>query len=572
MVLPAFVPVSAILALALGFLADRGAAQVQSAGATRPAAAATPAALPVPVVFMEPGGFQLYREVSDPARLKTYHEWLQNESALRALALYARAVALAPAAKVAREPAAERTSTTREHASTAAERTSTAAERAEAPGRAATAAEHAGAAATGGRPYYIALLPEGNYADAGFRLETAAGIEEHPQTPYIKLDPDPEAFATTLLHETGHMILAALNGDDGIPRRQLAAIPHTTAALSDRGTAFDEGFAIHLETLAAHLARAPELRARYHHESLRFGVNHPKQRSEYARHAADLLSYSQTIARYREVLENCYAFAPACREADYLRVQLDPARDFARLREANQLLQSEGFYASFFFALTFRGEGLPDEATLRARQERMLTALRETLAAARGHADSQAAARTDDEDEEAGADAETPWLLRFVENYVRLNPDEAAEVVDMLMDLSHGVFVDAEAPQLWREFYEAALRLDLAGLPKDKIKAAREHWREAVLKDSQILYSRVGPQLPCKVAAVKVQLVALKRESPLAFDLNTVEEGVLKLVPGITPEEVARWLAERGRAPFKSSADFKARVALSAAVMEQLRL
>ena len=74
-------------------------------------------------------------------------------------------------------------------------------------------------------------------------------------------------------------------------RAQIACIPHTTAALTDRGTASNEGFAIHLETLAAHTASEPVVKERYHHPNFLFGVSHHR-RSEYYRQSMDLLTYS----------------------------------------------------------------------------------------------------------------------------------------------------------------------------------------------------------------------------------------------------------------------------------------
>ena len=73
--------------------------------------------------------------------------------------------------------------------------------------------------------------------------------------------------------------------------------------------------------------------------------------------------------------------------------------------------------------------------------------------------------------------ASTPYLLRFVETYLRLYPDEAGDIVDVLLDLSHGVFVDAEAAALWRAYYEAALRLDMPALPK--ARPCRWRWRRS---------------------------------------------------------------------------------------------
>jgi hypothetical protein len=134
--------------------------------------------------------------------------------------------------------------------------------------------------------------------------------------------------------------------------------------------------------------------------------------------------------------------------------------------------------------------------------------------------------------------------------------------VDALNDLSHGVFVDPGAAGLWREHYLASLRLDLAHLNRDAINAARKRWREQVLADQHALYSRIGPEIVCTVPAVTVRLVAFGEDAPLRFDVNTVQEGVLRLAPGISEEEIARWEAERAKAPFASDADFRRRVAL----------
>src|ERR1039458_6341470 len=235
---------------------------------------------------------------------------------------------------------------------------------------------------------------------------------------------------------------------------EVASIPHSTAALSDRTTAFSEGYAIHLETLAAHLARGADLRWRYQHHGVGFG-DAPYRQNEYYRGASDLTTFSQSLARYYEVRENHFAFESAFRGPDYLRVQLEKTRDFSTLREANQLLQSEGFYASFFFLFAMRGADLPAEETVARREEKMLRAMAAMFAAVK-------------------TDISTPWLLELVTQYMRLYPEERAEIVDALNDLSHGVFVDPGASALWQEHYLASLRLDLAHLNRDAINAARK--------------------------------------------------------------------------------------------------
>ena len=464
------------------------------------------------VVFLEPAGkvntadaeirenMPLYRRVADASK---YQPWLHYESAERALRLYAQAAHIA------------------------------------APG-------------TEVPDYYVALVKGGNHGAVGFRLDTANGVTEYPRTAYILLDADPELFETTMFHETGHVVMDMLAGGRRLDGLEIASIPHSTAALSDRTTAFSEGYAIHLETLAAHLAHGEGLRWRYLHHGVGFG-DAPYRQNEYYRGASDLTTFSQSLARYYDVRENYFAFASAFRGPDYLRVQLEKARDFSTLRDADQLLQSEGFYASFFFLFAMRGAELPAEETVALREEKMLRAMAAMFAAVK-------------------TDISTPWLLELVTQYMRLFPEERAEIADALNDLSHGVFVDPGAGALWREHYLASLRLDLEHLNRDAINRERKRWREQVMADPHVLFSRIGPEIVCTVPAVTVRLVAFGEAAPLQFDVNTVQEGILRLLPGIGADEIARWMAERANAPFASADDFRRRTALRAATLAGMKI
>jgi hypothetical protein len=458
------------------------------------------------IVFMEPAestrdDLPTYVLVEDSAQLATYHAWLDNASARWALTLYADAVA-------------------------------------EVLDRGISADDI-------GR-YYIALEPQGNYAAVGFRLVEGDESTVHPRTPFMILDAQDWRFTTTLLHETGHMVLALLAGGQEIPDRNIAAIPHTTAALTDRGTALDEGYAIHLETVVAHFTPEPWLVNRYRHGQFLFG-DQPGFLAEYFKHSADLLTFSQTVARYNEIRDNNFAFQSAYKEPDYLRIQMEKARDFSSLRDANQLLQSEGFYASVFFSLLAHGRSFPTPDTVRARMKRGLSVLSELLTVQQLSADS-------------------PFLVDYIQTYRRLYPEEATEVLDVFLDLTHGVFVDAAASDLWRDHYLAALRLDFSDLLREEIAAARRRWREEVESDPMILYSRLGPQFRCQVNGVDVQLVALGEPRTLSFDPNTVQEGVIRLIPGIEEAAVGAWLEARAHAPFAGPEDLRSRAGFSEGV------
>jgi hypothetical protein len=233
-------------------------------------------------------------------------------------------------------------------------------------------------------------------------------------------------------------------------------------------------------------------------------------------------------------------------------VQLEKGRDFAAARDANQLLQSEGFYASFFFLFAVRGEETPAEAAIASREQRILRAMRAVFNA-------------------SSPDISRPWLLDLVGEFIKQFPDEKAAVVDALNDLSHGVFVDSSAAKLWKEHYLATLRLDQSKMNIQAINAARKKWREQVLANPEVLRSRLGPEIRCAVPGTKVRLEAFGEDLPVRFDLNTVQPGILRLIPGITEPEVSAWLEQRNQSPFRSVDDFRSRGLVRPSILAALQ-
>jgi len=465
---------------------------------------------PVNVVFLEPlatvdtngaeitSGLLDYRRVADPTR---YASWIKNGYAARAFRLYREAYDIVH------------------------------------PGH-------------GIPDYYIALVKGGNHAAVGFRLRERGHLQEFAKQPYILLDADPSRFDVTLLHETGHMAMALLAGGRQMEGETMSGIPHTTAALTDRNTAYSEGYAIHLEALEAHVSRDPAVLQRFHREKVQFGDG-PQRTAEYFHHSADLATYSQSLARYLEVRENNFAFASAFQGPDYLRVQLEKARDFATLRDADQLLQSEGYYASFFFLWVIRGTGIPDDHALDLREGQIMRAMQKAFAS-------------------AGDTHQQPWLPLLVREYMKLYPAEKQTIVDALNDTSHGVFVDPQAAAIWRKHYMASLRLNVAKMDPSEVNAARKRWREEVMADPDVLLSRIGPQVYCELIGPKLRLEAFPGDLRVEFDVNTVEPGIMRMIPGISEEEIAKWLGERERKPFTGGEDFRERGILGATPLKAL--
>jgi hypothetical protein len=116
------------------------------------------------------------------------------------------------------------------------------------------------------------------------------------------------------------------------------------------------------------------------------------------------------------------------------------------------------------------------------------------------------------------------------------------------------------------------LHLDLKNLAITSINDTRRRWRENYQKNPDLLFSRIGPQIRCELKGVTTQLVALGAPAPVSFDLNTVQPGVIRLIPGIKQVEIDRWLTEREKEPFTDREDFLRKVSLSPAVSSVLQI
>jgi hypothetical protein len=380
------------------------------------------------------------------------------------------------------------------------------------------------AAELGGPTLFIGVEEGGNHAETGLTL----GDRTYPRLPYLRLAGDRDTFRGTLLHESGHAIHALLVGDLATEEgaQGIAPIPHSTAAVTDRRTAFNEGWAIHLEAIHAHCSADPETRAFYDHAQPQLGPTGDRK-SEYYFPAKDVMTYAQGFARYQNVRDGLYAFETSAR-GDYLRVQLDPSRDLRTLRDPGSLVANEGFVASVIFQ-TIASDGCDD---LAARYRPVLAALRN-------------AERTN---------PAVP-LIALVENL-------GARARDAFLDLSRGVTVDADAAALWARLYDAAIALDLEtrdALVKD-LEARRARWRTLPLA------ARIGPIVPVQVPSLQVGVALFGPKLPMSFDANACGAPLLALIPGWTDEHVRAFLAERETAPYQDLADLKARLASKAPV------
>ena len=393
---------------------------------------------------------------------------------------------------------------------------------------------------------HIGLIPGGNFARVGFSLRMADGTkQDHSQTPYLMLGDKPSRFRTTFLHETAHVIEAELlpaagDDDENAGAECVTSIPHTTAAITDRDTAFSEGLAIHLETVNAHCAQSPQTRRHYHRRSLRHGPGHPNTAELYAP-VWDMATYAQTFARYASVRDGLYAFEPAIVDGGYLRTQVDPARDRRRLRQAGALMANEGFVASVLFQI-ITAEGCEGLAHLHERYDILWAAL------ARARAQQ--------------TDLDDLPLIELLGALRQLSPSDGERAVMIFLDLSRGVTIDRDAAADWARIFDAALNVDHPTLKTltHAFNQRHQQWNRAALEDIHALTRQIGPVIPIEIPAASVRLKGFGMENPLCMDLNAAGPALLRQVPDLTAVQIAGIVdAVRRDGPFRSKRDFHAR-------------
>jgi hypothetical protein len=343
------------------------------------------------------------------------------------------------------------------------------------------------------------------------------------------------------------------------PATDWSAVLHTTFAVTDPLTALAEGYAIHFETLLGHFGRDPEKRGYYHRVAPAFELKHSR-RAEFYAPVTDLLTFSQSWARYQAVRDTWPAFTGHVYPGDYLRSQFDAARNRAVLKPANAMVASEGVVASVLFwtsvALADRvgarfGEGL-EQPGLLASERTLLQAIAR-LPAKNGFG---------------------PDLIDLIGAIGAPGSAEREVAVSRFVSVTRGVTVRPEIRADWTALYRDAVVLDLdATTPLfARLDAARDAIVAAALADPAELRRGLGPVLPVSAPKAMLELKVFQRKFPLEFDLNASTEAEW-LAAGVDAATGVKLLQERDRSPFASIADFEKRTGktLSALGLEEAK-
>lgn len=396
--------------------------------------------------------------------------------------------------------------------------------------------------------FYLVITPGGNYAGIGFTLVEKETETPYPNAAFIILDESEETFRSIFHHETGHVIFVELNGFTRMPRNSFSGVVHSNAVITDRTTAFDEGFAISLETLLVHYSKDENL--------LRFALHRPADIAidrigEYGFLLSDTINPAQTFDRYHGVRDNDFSFETMPNRNGYFASLFERARDYSRTRSPDELLSTEGFYASFFFRLVEMNLKNYTSNDLMSAYSQVFKEIKQTLS--------------------ENQEPTTPWLIEFVRKYAAAYPSVREQVFTLLFDLSHGAFFTKDYKTRWTDVYLTALNKDFekySSLLKEIKKIKRDSVTD-VMNTERKLYDGIGVVLGVEVANTTVDSM---RGKPVAlqFDLNTVPLVILERVPGISPQEIDSFRNARDAAPWQSFEDFEIRSGLQKNTIDQL--
>jgi DNA uptake protein ComE-like DNA-binding protein len=367
--------------------------------------------------------------------------------------------------------------------------------------------------------YLLRSSTEGGFARRGFWLGDANNNLVWHADPYVDLVVDKAfvddgSFEEIFAHELGHVLLRRL-----LPKlpNGLSRNPHSSLVITDYPTAFDEGFAIHLQNVARHLTQNSKLVA------LDRGL-------EFKPFLGYWQSNVDRALRIRGVRENLFVQhqLPAVLNVG----DATSLFDLSHFKNGQQMLSSEGVIATLFYHLLVQTNDTP--ATLSERYKSLLATLNVL--------NSQRLA------------SGTPIFLNLVQAHIQRVPDSKGRWIATILELTYGATasnsvlrdmtkLSALGQEGRSEEYQAALK---------QSRAALASLTEQITRNPQRLGAAVGPEL----------WLAFKQEDAdaMTLNLNTAEKTSLANVLGLDSTDVDLLLSDRAaRGAFANVDDFATR-------------
>jgi hypothetical protein len=427
-------------------------------------------------------------------------------------------------------------------------------------------------------PMYLLLSgEEGGFARYGFWLEDQPGGRRLVLAGYVDLVVDEEDIASGNLeeifsHELGHLILKSLLGDiSSGPSRKM----HQSMTVTDYPTAFDEGYAEHFQPLVRDASDNAHLR------ELSKGAT-----------ATDLsllwLSGLDQQLRTDGVKRNLFVHRKALpatalqpdpdRYELYLDSETSPDFLSDELKNAQEMMASEGVIATLFYRLMnddrlrnrYREAGfyqpflLPGVSSAEIKKAispyenvnlKLFAAMRRVAA--------------------ESPEAHQPLMLKIVNAYASLFPEEAEAICRVFLQTTYGVTASQGLATAFEGAAVAGRRGDIEAF-RQRSRAAFSLLRataDQVAQGKLALGANLGPELWVLNPSFKIAPAIWERDRtlPLTLNLNTASEAELMTLPGVDLAIARRMVAERrARGFFKSLNELREAAGLSPGLAKSL--
>jgi hypothetical protein len=379
------------------------------------------------------------------------------------------------------------------------------------------AAQRAAGAATPGPTWLYLSLEDGGFARRGFWL-IEKGARRYVDEPFIDIVVDEAsiadgAFEELFAHEMGHVFLRRL-----LPKLPYgySRTPHSSLAVTDYPTAFDEGFAIHFQGLARRLTVNAGLRDQ------ELGLA-PKPFLSYWASHLDRATRNEGMRRNW-----------------FVQAQLAPGValfDATRLKNANQMLASEGVIATLFYRWWVPGAG--ERQALLDRYGRTFTAIAKL------------------NERELHPDA--PVFLDFVDAYTTQFPSERDAVLDLIVDATYGATTGGASARETETLAAHGQRGDMQAFVGGLARARQ------TLADTRAQVRRSSAALRAGLAPNLWLLGASSSTLQPSVNLNTAELEELLQLPGLDRTSAERALSSRRETGlFRDLRDFISRSGVDA--------
>jgi len=372
--------------------------------------------------------------------------------------------------------------------------------------------------ATPSPTYLLRSIEEGGFARRGFWLAEADNKVTWHADPYVDLVIDKQSiddgsFEEIFSHELGHVLLRRL-----VPRMPngMSRTPHSSLAITDYPTAFDEGFAIHFQSLARHLTVNTQLKAV--DEGLGYKPFLPYWQSNVDRNL-----------RIRGVRDNLFVHQQvpvALNLADATALF-----DLTHFKNGQQMLSAEGVIATLFFHLMVQPSDT--SAALGERYKSLLASLRLLNGQRLGSG--------------------TPIFLNLIQAHIQRVPAARDQWIGTVLNLTYGATasnsVIRDLTNLSALGQEGRAEEFAAALKQSRYSLAALNAQ--ITRNPQRLGAALGPEL---------WLAFKEKNGEVTVNLNTAERTTLTTVVGFAPLDADLLLADRSaRGPFLSVEDFAAR-------------